>query len=155
VDLCSNPACLASRVEKEGILAPHVPEHRLVKLRINISKLYYSAVIRAADKAHHQIEQITKRLVEQDRKVNTKLSDSEGAHGQGNGSIDASASAETSKEVSLPNCSICEGPLGLPFWYCLKCDGWSNHHLIALSRGLNNYRRGTIFDRTDLDMRLV
>ncbi|KAI0061160.1 hypothetical protein BV25DRAFT_1805982 [Artomyces pyxidatus] len=110
LDLCDNAECIASRVtlkERDDLVAPHEPDHHLLKGRTVLLVQQYGRTIREGRAALKKIEGMCKKLAEQPTKT----------PGLGEPRLVVSNLAS-----ELPSCGVCKNPLTLPCWYCVKCE---------------------------------
>ena len=107
IDLCGTQECMGNTCEREDLKSPHIPEHRIVKVRSMVRSKNYGTLYRAAMAAFEEAQNIYKTLLSGRDVV------------KGNLAVD---SQELPSDTTAL-CAICDETLAFPFWYCTECKG--------------------------------
>ncbi|KAI0762326.1 hypothetical protein C8Q74DRAFT_143012 [Fomes fomentarius] len=114
LDLCENPECVAAAVgpdRRDDLTSPHLPSHRLLKVRKVIHRhREFGGTYRAA---HDALIRAEEALADANA-VQTWESPDDLQRGPGHGTQHIAA-----RELS---CIACRGEVSRPCWYCIECE---------------------------------
>ena len=129
LDLCDRPECLGAIVgqdKRADLPMPHIPSHRLVKVRRVVHPhREFGGVYRAAHDALMRAEEALADAVATPVEVAAESVEDDRAQPNED---DVPIIQGTSRASGGLACMGCREQVARPCWYCVECEGMSQHH---------------------------